>query len=91
VASCSCRHDRDPRGWREPDRFDITRHPVGHVAFGLGIHACVGAAIARLEAEILLTAMTRQIDSIELVGPAQPLRNNTLRGWTSLPLRVQAA
>ena len=83
--------NRDPREWRDPHRFDIGRRAVGHVAFGSGIHACVGAAFARLEAESLLTAMTRQIDGIEPAGPAQPLRNNTLRGWTSLPLRVHAA
>ena len=83
--------NRDPREWRDPHSFDIGRRAVGHVAFGSGIHACVGAAFARLEAESLLTAMTRQIDGIEPAGPAHPLRNNTLRGWTSLPLRVHAA
>jgi cytochrome P450 len=82
--------NRDPREWRDPDRFDIRRRPAGHVAFGSGIHACVGAAIARLEAECLLTAMIRQIDRLEPAGPAHPLRNNTLRGWTSLPLRVRS-
>jgi 4-methoxybenzoate monooxygenase (O-demethylating) len=83
--------NRDPREWRDPDSFDIGRRATGHVAFGSGIHACVGAAFARLEAECLLTAMIRQIDSVEPAGRARPLRNNTLRGWTSLPLRVHAA
>jgi cytochrome P450 len=82
--------NRDPRRWHDPDRFDIARRPVGHVGFGAGIHACVGAAIARQEAEILLTAMTRHVHSLEPAGPARPLLNNTLRGWTSLPLRVHA-
>jgi cytochrome P450 len=80
--------NRDPRHWQDPDRFDITRHPHGHVGFGTGIHACVGAVIARLQAEILLTAMTRHMHTLQLPGPAQPLLNNTLRGLTNLPLRV---
>lgn len=80
--------NRDPRQWDDADRFQITRHSLGHVGFGTGIHACVGAVIARLEAEVLLTAMTRHVRSLELAGPAVPLLNNTLRGLTSLPLRI---
>jgi cytochrome P450 len=83
--------NRDPRQWQDADRFDITRHPHGHVGFGTGIHACVGAAIARLQGEVLLTAMTRHVHSMRPAGPAQALVNNTLRGLTSLPLRIDAA
>jgi 4-methoxybenzoate monooxygenase (O-demethylating) len=83
--------NRDPRHWQDPDRFDITRHNVGHVGFGTGIHACVGAGIARLEAEILLKTMTRHVRSLELSGPARPLLNNTLRGLTTLPMLVHPA
>ena len=83
--------NRDPRRWQDPDRFDITRHNVGHVGFGTGIHACVGAGIARLEAEILLKTMARHIRSLELTGLARPLLNNTLRGLTTLPMHVHPA
>jgi cytochrome P450 len=83
--------NRDPRHWPDADRFDITRRALGHVGFGTGIHACVGAVIARLQGEILLTALARQVRSLELTGPAEPLLNNTLRGLTTLPLRVTAA
>lgn len=83
--------NRDPRHWPDADRFDIARRRVGHVGFGTGIHACVGAVIARHEAEILLTTMTRHVPSLELAGPARPLLNNTLRGLASLPLRVHPA
>src|SRR5262249_524689 len=47
--------NRDPRRWEHPDRFDISRRASGHLAFGVGIHGCVGMAVARLEAEILLS------------------------------------
>jgi len=80
--------NRDPRRWDEPDRFDITRKASGHVAFGYGVHSCVGQMVARLEGEIMLWAFAERIKSIELA--ADPIRrmNNTLRGLASLPLRV---
>jgi 4-methoxybenzoate monooxygenase (O-demethylating) len=80
--------NRDPRRWDVPGRFDITRKASGHVAFGYGIHSCVGQMVARLEGEIVLGALARRIEHIELTG--EPIRrmNNTLRGLASLPLRV---
>ena len=83
--------NRDPREWEDPDRFDIRRHAIGHVGFGSGIHACVGAAIARLEAEILFPVLASHVAAIELAGPPQPFLNNTLKGLASLPVRVDAA
>jgi 4-methoxybenzoate monooxygenase (O-demethylating) len=83
--------NRDPREWQDPHRFDIRRRAVGHVGFGSGIHACVGAAIARLEAEVLLTELARQVRTLELAGPVRLHLNNVLRGLASLPLRVRAA
>jgi cytochrome P450 len=47
--------NRDARRWEHPDRFDITRRATGHLAFGVGIHGCVGMAVARMEGEIVLT------------------------------------
>lgn len=80
--------NRDPRQWENADKFDIQRKATGHVGFGTGIHGCVGQMIARMEAEVVLNAMTKRIKSIELNG--QPVRqfNNTLRGIDSLPIRV---
>ncbi|WP_433227487.1 cytochrome P450 [Actinomadura formosensis] len=83
--------NRDPREWGDPDRFDIRRRAVNHLAFGSGIHACVGAAIARLEAEILLNALARQARTLELAGPLRPRPHNILRSLAELPLRVRAA
>jgi hypothetical protein len=82
--------NRDPREWRDPDRFDITRKPSRNVAFGAGIHFCVGAMLARLEAEVLLTAMARRIATIAPDGQPQRLLNNALRGLSTLPVAVSA-
>jgi 4-methoxybenzoate monooxygenase (O-demethylating) len=83
--------NRDPRKWPDPDRYDIDRPTAGHVAFGAGVHMCVGRLLARLEGETLLAALARSFARIEPDGEAAPLLNNTLRGWTRLPVRVTAA
>jgi cytochrome P450 len=82
--------NRDPREWADPDRFDIRRRAMNHLAFGTGVHACVGAAFARLEAEILLTALVRHASTLELAGPPRRRRNNSLKALAALPLRVRA-
>jgi cytochrome P450 len=81
--------NRDPRRWADPDAFDLSRDPSGHVGFGMGIHQCVGQHIARLEAEALLAALARRARGIELAGPAVRHHNNTLRAWESIPVRVR--
>ncbi|MEY2872978.1 MAG: hypothetical protein RLZZ373_349 [Pseudomonadota bacterium] len=83
--------NRDPRKWPEPDRYDIERRPSGHVALGSGIHGCVGQAIARLEGEVVLTALARRVKRIEVTGPHTRRLNNTLRALDTLPLRLVAA
>ncbi|WP_219419458.1 cytochrome P450 [Pseudonocardia nigra] len=81
--------NRDPRHWSDPDAFDLGRDPSGHVGFGMGIHQCVGQHVARLEAEALLTALARRVESIELAGPTRRHHNNTLRAWESIPVRLR--
>jgi cytochrome P450 len=81
--------NRDPRRWDDPDSFDLSRDPSGHVGFGMGIHQCAGQHVARLEAETLLTALARRVRSIELAGPTKRHHNNTLRAWESIPVRLQ--
>jgi cytochrome P450 len=83
--------NRDPRRWEQPDRFDITRRATGHLAFGVGIHGCVGMAVARLEAEIVLSLLARTVETIELDGAPERRFNNTLRGLACLPIRVRPA
>lgn len=83
--------NRDPRRWENPDEFDLSRDPSGHVGFGFGIHQCVGQHIARLEASTILTALAKRIAAIEISGPTRRHHNNTLRAWESLPVRVRRA
>lgn len=83
--------NRDPRRWDNPDAYDITRKTSGHVGFGGGIHMCVGQLVARLEGEVLLSALARKVAAIEITGAATRRFNNTLRGLESLPLRFTRA
>lgn len=83
--------NRDPRRWENPDDYDITRRTSGHVGFGGGIHMCVGQLLARLEGEVMLTALARKVSAIAITGPEKRLYNNTLRGLTSLPITLTPA
>lgn len=83
--------NRDPRRWENPDRFDITRKASGHLAFGFGVHACVGQMMARMEAEILIGTIARKVARIEPLGDPVYQRINWLRGLASLPVRLERA
>ncbi|WP_092808234.1 cytochrome P450 [Rhodococcus globerulus] len=81
--------NRDPRKWGPTaDQFDIARRGGGHVAFGMGVHQCVGQPIARMEAEVILTALARKVRRIELVSEPRAKLNNTLKGWASIPVAL---
>jgi cytochrome P450 len=83
--------NRDPDRWEDPDRFDITRRASGHMAFGTGIHVCVGQLVARLEAECVLSAVARKVAGLEPAGEPEIKYSNWLRGYTSLPVSVTPA
>jgi cytochrome P450 len=55
--------NRDPRRWERPAEYNIARRNAGHVGFGTGIHGCVGAVLARLEGELVLSALARKVKS----------------------------
>ena len=76
----------DPDKWAEPDRFDIGRRAGGHLAFGVGIHACVGQNIARAEGEALLSAIARKVRSITPTAEAVWRPNNAVHALDRLPL-----
>jgi cytochrome P450 len=81
--------NRDPAIWRDPDRLDITRELHPNIAFGVGVHACLGAPLARLEAEIAIPAIIRRFPHMRLAD--RPLRYRTasvLRGLEELWLRL---
>ncbi|MEY3521500.1 MAG: hypothetical protein RLZZ177_2215, partial [Pseudomonadota bacterium] len=79
--------NRDPRQWPDAEQFDITRRAAGHMAFGTGIHACVGQVVARLEGELVLNAIAQRVKRIELIGAPVRRLNNTLRAMSSMPMR----
>jgi cytochrome P450 len=83
--------NRDPRKWENADRFDVTRKTGPHVAFGVGIHRCVGEMLAKLEGEILFRAFARRVSRFELLEEPTLRFNNTLRGFSKIPLRLHAA
>ena len=81
--------NRDPSRFDQPDRFDIERGNNRHLTFGSGIHACLGAPLARLEAEIALTCMLDRFPRIGLVDPHPAWKPDRIsRGLSSLPLRL---
>ncbi len=81
--------NRDPEQFPDPDRLDITRHPNHHVGFGQGIHFCLGAPLARLEAQIAIATLLRRLPGMKLASENLEYRDNlNLRGLKSLPVNV---
>ena len=65
--------NRDPGRFADPVRLDPDRDTTGHVAFGHGIHRCLGAALVRLEAEVALTALFDRFPNLRAVAPDEEL------------------
>ncbi len=83
--------NRDPAQFPDPDRLDLGRDTSGHVAFGHGIHYCLGAPLARMEAEVALGALLARFPRISLAVPPSELRwrpVSLMNGLESLPVRL---
>jgi cytochrome P450 len=83
--------NRDPAQFKAPEKFDITRDPNDHVAFGEGIHFCIGAPLARMEARIAFESMFERFPQSRLKDPAiKPKYKGSyfLRGLESLPMAI---
>jgi cytochrome P450 len=72
--------DRDPARFPDPDAIDLERRDNKHVAFGRGSHYCLGAPLARLEAEIALATLLRRLPGLRLAGDASDVE------WRPVPL-----
>lgn len=84
--------NRDPERFPDPDRLDVGRDATGHVAFGHGIHYCLGAPLARLEGEIAIGSLLARFPALSLAVPARELRwraSSLIHGLVSLPVRLR--
>ncbi len=80
--------NRDPSAFDEPDRFDITRSPNPHVAFGGGgPHYCLGANLARLEIDAILRELLTRLPDLEPAGPVEWMGSNFIFGPSCMPVR----
>jgi hypothetical protein len=85
--------NRDPAAYHDPDRVDLRRDGVPHLAFGFGMHICLGFPLARLEGQIAIPAALARWKKIELAVPEKRLEwinSMVFRGMKALPLRVAA-
>ena len=83
--------NRDPTQFPDPDRLDLGRDTSGHLAFGHGVHHCLGAPLARMEAEVALGALLARFPGVSLAVPPEELRrrpNSLINGLESLPVRL---
>ncbi len=80
--------DRDPAQFPDPDRLDIGRSDNRHIAFGWGIHFCLGAPLARVEGQIAINTLVQRLPKLALATDTPQFRESlTLRGLTSLPVQ----
>ncbi len=80
--------NHDPAVFDRPDQLDVRRNPNRHVTFGYGAHFCLGAPLARMEANLALPALHRKFPDMVLNGEAAWADGLTLRGPTALPVRL---
>jgi cytochrome P450 len=80
--------NRDPEVFADPDRLDIGRDPNPHVSFGRGIHFCLGAPLAKLEAQVALPMLLDRFPDLRLAGEPEPRPTWNLRGLARLPVAL---
>jgi cytochrome P450 len=89
ITLCIGAANRDPEQFPEPDRMDITRSPNRHLAFGSGIHQCVGMSLARLEGSIAISRFLARFPRYELSAPPTRGGRARFRGFLKIPCRVE--
>jgi cytochrome P450 len=82
--------NRDPEQFSQADQFLIDRTPNEHLAFGSGVHTCLGAPLSRLEGRIVLELLLQNVRSMSLAGVPKRRANKMVRGFRELPVTFQA-
>lgn len=83
--------NHDPDAFEQPEHFDVGRNDNPHLGFGFGLHHCLGAPLARLEAQIALDTLLRRVPTLELRADSLAHKDNiVLRGLASLPVGLRA-
>lgn len=80
--------NRDPEQFPDPDRFDISRRPNRHLAFGGGPHTCAGLSLARLEGKIAISSFLARFPDYKLIGEPERGGRARFRGFLTIPARV---
>ena len=93
VLLCLGAANRDPAAFPAPDEFDITRGGTGHLAFGYGMHGCLGGVLAQLQAEAALGCLYRPGLRLELLATEPDWQDHSfiVRGLRHLPVSLRAA
>jgi cytochrome P450 len=81
--------NRDPLVFDRPTELNLTREPNAQIGFGFGLHHCLGAPLARLEAQVVLDTLVRSTRSFEVTGPVEYRPNIVLRGVSALEVVLQ--
>jgi cytochrome P450 len=87
LMMCYPSGNRDEEVFADAARFDITRSPNPHIAFGFGPHMCLGQHLAKLEMRVLFEELLPHLDSIELAGDPRMVETNFVGGYKTLPIR----
>jgi cytochrome P450 len=83
--------NRDEDAYPDPFRFDVGRTPNKHLAFGFGVHYCLGAMLARMELKAMFTALLPRLKSVELAGEPELMKTLFVGGLKHLPIRFELA
>ena len=89
VAAVIGAANRDPAHFPDPDRLDVARKENRHIAFGFGIHFCLGAPLARIEGQVAIGTLLRRMPALKLVSDKPEWRESSvLRGLKTLPVTI---
>lgn len=80
--------NRDDAVFADPYTFDITRNPNSHLAFGRGVHFCLGASLARMEMRVMFDVLVDRVESVTMNGPIEYVRSNKHTGVRHMPVHI---